>query len=530
MFYIVFLLLILFLSIFIVYSSFLSSFNTFSYFNNRLEIYKTSNNLVNNTLVPLCGMLLILVFYFYGDNLDQRVFFNINFSFFTPSYFSWSSSPFSFLVFCYFILIFIFLVFYFKNYYRILSKNITVFNSKNYFDLILIFYFFLVGAYVTLFFEDLLYIYVGIEILALSSIVLAGSRTKSPLSVEASIKYLVMASLSSGIMLLSLSIFYFSVGSLDLVDLSNFVSLQGYGVYSLLFFFSIILCLISIFFKLAAAPFHSWSPDVYDGVSLPTVAVFSIFSKNVYALLLLKLYFYFFYYGDFLFFFELFFKMIILFSLIIGISGALLQKKIKKFMAYSGISHISFFLLPLLSLNLHSFSSFIYYLLIYSFTLLNVFCVLLFFFSFTGRILNSSLKNNGLFVYNPMLNLVSFTLILCFLSLGGLPPFVGFFAKFQILKSLCLNVENIFFCLIILLISSISLVYYIRFCVIFLVKVMEKKKFWTLISFKKISDYYYNFFYFFILLNIYFFFKNDSFYGYIYYLFWDGFFFQQIIN
>jgi len=257
MFYIVFLLLILFLSIFIVYSSFLSSFNTFSYFNNRLEIYKTSNNLVNNTLVPLCGMLLILVFYFYGDNLDQRVFFNINFSFFTPSYFSWSSSPFSFLVFCYFILIFIFLVFYFKNYYRILNKNITVFNSKNYFDLILIFYFFLVGAYVTLFFEDLLYIYVGIEILALSSIVLAGSRTKSPLSVEASIKYLVMASLSSGIMLLSLSIFYFSVGSLDLVDLSNFLSLQSYGVYSLLFFFSIILCLISIFFKLAAAPFHS---------------------------------------------------------------------------------------------------------------------------------------------------------------------------------------------------------------------------------------------------------------------------------
>ena len=202
-------------------------------------------------------MLLVLVFYFYEDLLDQRVLSSVNFSFFTPSYFAWGASPFSFLVFCYLIFIFIFLVFYFKNYYKILRNNITILDSKNFFDLILIFYFFLIGSYVTLFFEDLLYVYVGIEILALSSIVLAGSRTKSPLSVEASIKYLVMASLSSGIMLLSLSLFYFSVGSLDLVDLGNFISLQGYSEYAPLFFFSIMLSLVSILFKLAAAPFHS---------------------------------------------------------------------------------------------------------------------------------------------------------------------------------------------------------------------------------------------------------------------------------
>lgn len=147
------------------------------------------------------------------------------------------------------------------SYFLKLNKKKKINNFKNFSDLLIILFFFLFGSTIILSSTSLLYIYMGLEIVALSIVILTASRLKAPLASEAAIKYLVLASVSSGFYLLGTSFMYFLFGSLDIIEIFNLTLVINTEIFaekiSPIFYLGVIFIIISILFKLGGAPFHN---------------------------------------------------------------------------------------------------------------------------------------------------------------------------------------------------------------------------------------------------------------------------------
>lgn len=311
---------------------------------------------------------------------------------------------------------------------------------------------------------NFLILYLSFEISAICVYILASSQIKSPKAIESGIKYLILAALSSGIFLLGVVCLYFITGSLDFSSISFLIS--EIDSKNFFFIFSVFLISCGFLFKLGLFPFHTWVIDVYEGAALPFVSLmatvlkifyFSGFVKFIYMLsfstILNK------------FFFDFFFLSISCISIIIGTLGALNQYKIKRFLAYSGISHLGYIFLFLfsssISLSFFSVVGSFFYLFIYLLLSLLIFGVLI----ICSPLKNFQKENMYFFEFsywNPSLRFFVIFLILGFLSMGGLPPLAGFFSKFFLLKSLLEN-SHIFLVFFVFFFSSISIYYYLRF-------------------------------------------------------------------
>ena len=278
------------------------------------------------------------------------------------------------------------------------------------------------------------------ELLALSSYLLACLQigtSSTPdhnegLAYEASLKYYIMGSISSSFFLLGTSLVYAVQGSINFGHLID-TGVSGYSTY--LSIIGFIFILFYFLFKLSIFPFHQWTPDVFQGVSLDVTAFLAILPKSTFYLLLPYIVFnlslpllgnsdgssvlYALPFGAFL---------IALLSITLGSFMGLLQSNIKRIIAYSSITNGGFLLLGVSTNSFLGYNSYFFYLIVYLISNLNLFAAIL----WKGQSL-SVLDFKSLVYRNPIYA-ANFLLIL--FSLAGIPPFAGFLAKFQIFNSL----------------------------------------------------------------------------------------------
>jgi NADH-quinone oxidoreductase subunit N len=282
--------------------------------------------------------------------------------------------------------------------------------------------------------SNMLIMYLSIELVSIGSYILAVFSFDKR-SAEAGLKYILYGAFSSGIMLFGFSLFYGLTGSLEFSNL--FMQLEE--APSLLLLIASIMVFGGLFFKIAAAPFHIWAPDVYEGAPTPVVAFFSVAPKAAGFALLFN-FFGGLYYGshglspdrpssqiDYL----LIIGIVIIASLTIGNFSALLQNNVKRMLAYSSIAHAGFILIGLLALSDNGLNSVLFYLSIYLFMNFGAFIMVDMLSDLTG---SEDVRNfKGLGLKFPFLGII-FVIIL--ISLTGLPPTAGFFAKFFVFSAL----------------------------------------------------------------------------------------------
>jgi NADH-quinone oxidoreductase subunit N len=218
----------------------------------------------------------------------------------------------------------------------------------------------------------------------------------------------------------------------------------------------IIFVAVALLFKIAAAPFHMWSPDVYEGAPTPVTAFFSTVPKIAIFALFLRIFFYTFY--DFIFFWQQIFIFCAILSMVIGSLGALYQKRLKRFMAYSGITNVGYMLIGLASGTIDSMLGLLIYLIIYIVMTIG-------FFSF---ILGTRNQNSNLNTYiSDLTNLgkvnpaLAFSVTLIMFSMVGLPPLAGFFGKLYLFLA-AIQSELYSVAIIGVMSSVVAAFYYIR--------------------------------------------------------------------
>lgn len=309
--------------------------------------------------------------------------------------------------------------------------------------------------------HDLLVIYLVIELQSLSFYVLSSFKRSSEFSTEAGLKYFILGAFSSALLLFGCSIIYGLTGITNLSDLN--LLFAGFLMENSLLSPGVLIGLLfvaaALFFKVSSAPFHMWAPDVYEGSPTSTTAFFALFPKIVILTLLVKIFFLSFY--DFYSLWKPFFTFCAFLSLTFGAFGALLQKKWKRFLAYSSINHIGFILIGFLTGENFGIISIVIYLVVYVITTISIFSFLTGFrvYEYPNHNQIRYIKDIQNLAYsNPLLS-ISLTLIL--FSMAGIPPLAGFFAKIFIIF---IGIQNSSYSLILfsVIMSSIACFYYIR--------------------------------------------------------------------
>ncbi|QKX03158.1 NADH-quinone oxidoreductase subunit NuoN [Wolbachia endosymbiont of Litomosoides sigmodontis] len=297
--------------------------------------------------------------------------------------------------------------------------------------------------------NNLISFYLAFELMSIPLYVLASFNKDSVYSCEAGVKYFALSALSSCIMLYGVSLLYGYTGLINFSELSSFLEDHQitYGIVFGLFFILIGLC-----FKLAIVPFHIWAPDVYQGAPTIVTAFFSTVPKIALVTFLVR-----FFMGEELVGIAKYFQPVLLYvsalSVLISALGALRQRNLKRLLAYSSIGHVGFILASLSIFTRMGTNSSLIYLIIYIIASIGLFSC---FIQIDDD--NCSVANlSGIGKKSPVL---AFHLSVLLLSMAGIPPLAGFFAKLFILKSL-VNSGFIGMSLILTVASVISCYYYL---------------------------------------------------------------------
>jgi NADH-quinone oxidoreductase subunit N len=320
--------------------------------------------------------------------------------------------------------------------------------GKHPFEYFALIFFILCGVSLTASFNTLLLLFIGIEIVSIPLYILTGSDKRNLKSNEASLKYFLMGSFSTGIMLMGIAFLY---GGSDSASLFLAKLSLGMGKLPVLTAAGLILLLISMSFKVSAAPFHFWTPDVYDGA--PTV--FTSFMATI-----VKAAGFF----AFLHLFEKAFgavqdqwqKLIIIITaatLLIGNLTAVFQQSVKRMLAYSSIAQAGFMLFALFAVNDRAKEGLVLYAAAYSLASIGIFAILVRMKDFTVD------GFNGLAKTEPLLALTATVFLL---SLTGIPLTAGFQAKFYMLMAAVENGRQIWLVVFAVLCAAVSAYYYFR--------------------------------------------------------------------
>jgi len=367
-----------------------------------------------------------------------------------------------------------------KEYTSIINKTSEQFTIIEY---ALIIIFVISGATLLLTSSDLGSIYLCIELQSFSLYIISAIHRNSESSTGSALTYFLLGGLSSCFILLGLALIYANAGLTNLdgiysiiSDSEKYLNFSTWYIHNYIFY-ALILISVGFLFKIAAAPFHWWSPDVYDGVPTIVTTFIAILGKIAILVIFLELS----YYTS-----TLIYSMIqyyswtvslfisCLLSLIVGTVLGLTQIRIKRLLAYSTISHIGFILLALIAYSIESYQAYIFYIIQYILTNLNAFVVIIgigfslyLYYTNISENNNISEKNNspiqlisqlkGYFSINPALALC---LIITIFSFIGLPPLAGFFGKQMVLTS-ALNNNHTILVIVAILTSVIGAVYYL---------------------------------------------------------------------
>jgi NADH-quinone oxidoreductase subunit N len=314
---------------------------------------------------------------------------------------------------------------------------------------------------------DLISAYLVIEMQALCFYILASFRRNSAFSTEAGLKYFISGAFISGLFLFGCSLIYGGLGTLNFNSLNLLLSfsLNGEFIYiKYLVLTGILLVTITLFFKVAAAPFHFWSPDVYEGSPLSSTIVFSILPKIVTFSFFIK---WVCLISDVFYDIKDLFILVGVISVYVGTFFALKQKRMKRLVIYSSIAQIGFLVAALSTNSVDGFSSIFFFLMIYIITSVLVWNHISLFYSFQNQVNRFSGKTSTPLFLSSLSNFFksnsiwAFSFVLIFFSVAGIPPLSGFLAKVFILFGL-IDSQQLLGAIIIIMLSSISVFYYIR--------------------------------------------------------------------
>jgi NADH-quinone oxidoreductase subunit N len=317
-------------------------------------------------------------------------------------------------------------------------------------DFVAIKIFLLSGAVAMVSFGNLSMFFLGIEVLSISLYILAASERLNLKSNEAGMKYFLMGSFASGIILFGICLVYGATGTFDVAEIYDLS--QGAGLPSW-FPIGITLIIVGMLFKIAAVPFHFWAPDVYEGSPALTTATMSTLAKVVAMATLYKLLS-----GmnaSLTPTFEMVIIIVSILSMTVGNIMALRQKNVKRMLAFSGISHAGFMLMAILSLSTAA-STLLYYTTAYALAGIASFAVIIY---ITKNKENEDIVNfNGLGKTNPLMAAI---LTASLLSMAGIPIFSGFFAKFMLFTQ-TIKAGYLFLVIVGVVNSIISVGYYFK--------------------------------------------------------------------
>jgi NADH-quinone oxidoreductase subunit N len=295
-------------------------------------------------------------------------------------------------------------------------------NMTDYFALVL---FSIAGGLLMVSYTNMAMLFLGIEILSIPMYVLAGSKKEDIHSNEAGFKYLIMGAFATGFLLFGIALIYGATGSFDIYKIAEVVSSAS---ISPIFYVGLLLMLVGLSFKVSAAPFHFWAPDVYQGAPTPVTAFMATIVKTAAFAAFLRLF-----YTCFQTSTDTWSNIIWILAaltLLVGNITAVLQTSTKRMLAYSSIAHAGYMLLGLLAMNGYSQSSILFYTLAYSVGSIASFGILNYVSNSRGGDAIESF--NGLAKTNPLL---AFAMTVALLSLAGIPPTAGFFAKYYIFNA-----------------------------------------------------------------------------------------------
>ena len=302
--------------------------------------------------------------------------------------------------------------------------------------------------------NDLITLYLAIELQSLPLYVMASFKKDNIESGEAGIKYFVLGALSSSLFLFGASLVYGFTGSVEFLEISKSIVSSDINTGIIV---GIVFILSGLIFKISAVPFHMWTPDVYEGSATPVTAFFATAPKMAAMSMLVNIL-----YGPFSGAFESWQQIIIFVSIAsmsLGSFVAIKQTNIKRLLAYSSIAHMGFALIGLASpLSSLGVQALLIYMLIYLVTNLGVFACIISLETTEGKTVSKISDLSGLSRSYP---LISFSMAMLMFSFAGIPPLAGFFGKYLIFRSAIENglIELAIFGLVV---SVIGAYYYIK--------------------------------------------------------------------
>ena len=322
----------------------------------------------------------------------------------------------------------------------------------------------LCGAMLMVSFSNMVMLFLGIEILSIPIYVLAGSNKDSLASNESALKYFLMGAFASGFLLFGIALVYGATGTFDIGVLNTYLvspepisTWRGDGAETLLFA-GILMMLIGMCFKVAAVPFHFWTPDVYEGAPTPVTAFMSTIVKTAAFAAFLRLFMTCFV-GYAALWTNIIWSLAAL-SISLGNITAVYQNSVKRMLAYSSISHAGYMLLAILTSGSMSAGAVLYYSAAYSVATIAAFTVLSIVEENSGQVTFESF--NGLAKKNKFL---AFSMTIAMLSLAGIPPLAGFFGKYYLFTS-ALSSGYVWLVLIAAAGSLVGVYYYLRVVII----------------------------------------------------------------
>ena len=349
----------------------------------------------------------------------------------------------------------------FSNFFKILiltsslfvlnsSKNFIIDNKINQFEYPIVILISLLGMFFMLSSNDLILFYLGLELQSLALYILASIDRDNIRSTESGIKYFVLSALSSGLLLYGCSLLYGFTGSTNFDVIAEQLNKTNTGAI-----FAMVFVLVGLAFKVSAVPFHMWTPDVYEGAPTSITSYFAVVPKVTGLALLIK--FMLIPFSNILIEWQSIIIFISIASMILGAVAAIVQKNIKRLLAYSSIGHIGYALAGVATGAVPGYESTVIYISIYVVMNIGAFSCL-YLMKKNGEYKENISDLSGISKKNPIL---AFAFLIILFSLAGIPPLAGFFAKFYIFTAV---IEQKMYTLAIigLLTTVVSAFYYLK--------------------------------------------------------------------
>ena len=308
------------------------------------------------------------------------------------------------------------------------------------------------GAMIMAGFADLIMLFLGVEILSIAMYVLAASNKTEPRSNEAGFKYFLMGAFASGFLLFGIALVYGATGHFNLREIATAVASNSIGLSSI-FYGGILMIIAGLAFKVAAAPFHFWAPDVYEGSPTPFTAFMSTVVKTAAFAAFLRLFSTCF--ASVADWWSPVLAILAALSMVVGSIMALRQTSFKRLLAWSGVANAGYMLMAITSLNEYSTTALVLYAAAYSIASIGV-------FTLVSNMTNAGNEEiSSLHGFSKVNRFPALVVTILMFSIAGIPPLAGFFGKYAIFAG-TLQSGMGWLAVVAVISSAISVVYYLK--------------------------------------------------------------------